>query len=268
VDLSNNHREIKVYDENHALVLDRTTNTLSATRETAEYISNCLGQTETVLLHKLSGSAAREFDYKFVSNEGCPTARDTAADEPVTITLNMPDAAAGQVTLAEFAGVSIPAEGVAWLDLSGPTPVVVIDADSDGAADSTVQPTAIQTEEADFISPARVTDLRFVTVGARAELHWTVPGDAGPTGRPANYEIRYAAFPVTTDTWSSARPLPHTIVPAAPGSEQSLELSGLTPGRYFFALISWDAGYNVSELSNGASGTLRSSEFVPLVLWR
>lgn len=269
VSVDSNLYEIEVYDEDDVLVLSRSTNTLSPSREAAEYVSNCTAQRETVLLHKLPGSRAREFEYKFVQIGGCLAARDSSApDEPITITLNLPDAATGQVSLVEFSGVAIPTAGSAWLDLSATTPVVAIDANSDGVIDSMVQPTAMQTEDADFISPARVTDLRFAVVDARAELLWTAPGDTGPTGRPAAYEIRYAEFPVTTATWSFARSLPNDLAPAVPGSEQRLELSQLTPGRYFFALRSWDASYNESELSNGVGGTLRSSEFVPLILWR
>jgi hypothetical protein len=269
VSIDSNLYEIEVYDEADVLVLSRSTNTLSASREAAEYVSNCTGHSETVLLHKLPGNRAREFDYKFVRIGGCLAARDSeATDEPITITLNLPDATTGQVSLVEFSSVSIPTEGSAWLDLSATTPLVAVDANNDGVIDSTVQPTAMQTEDADFISPARVTDLRFATVDAWAELRWTAPGDAGPTGRPAAYEIRYAEFPVTAETWSFARPLPQGVVPAVPGTEQRLELSELTPGRYFFALRSWDASYNESELSNGVSGTLRSSQFVPLIVWR
>lgn len=87
---------------------------------------------------------------------------------------------------------------------------------------------------------------------ASVQLTWTVPSDKGPTGRPARYEVRYAAFPLTAENFEQGTEA-GAGAPSQPGGPEALVVSGLNPEtRYHFAVVSIDDAGNRSALSNSA----------------
>lgn len=126
------------------------------------------------------------------------------------------------------------------------------------------------------------------------KLTWTAPGDDGLEGTAGSYQLKYSRGAPITDQvehWNSAeqtgwpdmrKPLPLSRsayykkatlflnnreksfwaaenvdgepAPGKPGSQESMVISGLEPGVYSFAMVTWDnfkAEYkNVSKLSN------------------
>ena len=111
--------------------------------------------------------------------------------------------------------------------------------------------------ERSSLSPGKVVDLAVVASGTGAfALSWTAPenGNFHPSSR---YEIR--SWPKTSDclidfVWDSAEGSSASSIPGAPGSKESVFVSGLAPGRDFcFALKTFN-GYNWSEASSLAEG--------------
>ena len=99
-------------------------------------------------------------------------------------------------------------------------------------------------------------------------FQWTAPGDVGPTGRPARYELRYSANAVSSaadstalaDWWqnlSAAVPASALPTPSQPGVIDSAVVGGLAYGAtYYFIIRSVDAAGNWSPYSNVAAVTL------------
>jgi len=85
---------------------------------------------------------------------------------------------------------------------------------------------------------------------ASATLHWTAPGNDGVTGRAAAYDLRCAPYPIGAANFSSASVVP-TGPPRAPGSPESVTVSGLGSGQiYYFAIRTVDWSQNWSAISN------------------
>jgi len=115
----------------------------------------------------------------------------------------------------------------------------------------------------DSTPPGRVADLAAtVTRGRGVHLTWTAPGDDGARGRAQTYDLRYAEAPVTEATWDSATSSIDVPEPNEAGASESVVVSGLAKGTWYFALRSADEVPNWSELSNVASfSSLPVAEF-------
>ncbi len=87
-------------------------------------------------------------------------------------------------------------------------------------------------------------------------LQWSAPADPGNTNAVAGYDLRYSAQPITSNTWASASQVDTTFTfGAVPGTQQTFEVGSLSPMTpYYFAIRSYDAAGNVSQLSNAALG--------------
>ncbi len=140
---------------------------------------------------------------------------------------------------------------------------------------------AVLHPHSDRTPPAAVTDLAVESPDdGEVRLTWTAPGDDGVEGTAAWYQVKYSAarlvervsgwpdlskpLPEDADGWhqraracnarqrafGAAENLDGEPAPAAAGTSQSLAVTGLSPGVYYFALKTWDEGPNVSELSN------------------
>ena len=249
------------------VVLDKNTNVLDSTGRRAEFMLNCGADArQTILLHKTNLPMFSWIDLNPSWSEiTCPTGlRDnntTAEAIRLTIELNVPQKAMEQIVTARFVDVEIPTDGQASINLDSPDLMLQIDQDGDGVVDQTVAPTTTAAEATDLTPPAAIGDLAFTDDG----LRWTAPADEGPSGLPAAYQVRYAEFPITEATWDFAKPYIHELTPGAPGTQQVLALNGLPPGNYFFAIRSTDEVYNISAVSNKASGHISDEGFRSLI---
>ena len=87
-------------------------------------------------------------------------------------------------------------------------------------------------------------------------LSWTTPGDDSLTGTASQFDLRYSTSLITAGNYASATRFMGTPVPAAPGTSQSVVVTGLNPGTtYYFILRALDERPNISDYSNVASGT-------------
>ncbi len=112
--------------------------------------------------------------------------------------------------------------------------------------------------------PAQVTDLDIVVANSEyVILQWRAPGDDGSLGQAATYDIRYSTAGSLNETnFDSAPPVPVGVPsPAAAGSTERLNVSGLSPGtEYWFALRTADEVPNWSPVSNSVNATTPLNE--------
>ncbi|MCP4599154.1 MAG: S8 family serine peptidase [Proteobacteria bacterium] len=112
----------------------------------------------------------------------------------------------------------------------------------------------------DNIPPSAVMDLEATTnVDIRGGLvvTWTAPGDSGPVGRAAGYDLRVSTEPIDNDSFDEATQI-STSSPLQSGSAESAAVSGLEPEiLYYVAIKSFDQGNNISSLSNIATAETR-----------
>jgi len=107
----------------------------------------------------------------------------------------------------------------------------------------------------DMTPPAAVTDLAAAAAAGEGSvlLTWTAPGDDGATGTAASYDARWRAASLSESTWPGAAPIPAEPAPAVAGTQQSLLVTGLTPGTTCaFAVKTTDEAELISALSNVA----------------
>ncbi|MFN8547168.1 MAG: hypothetical protein U0527_04145 [Candidatus Eisenbacteria bacterium] len=104
----------------------------------------------------------------------------------------------------------------------------------------------------DEIPPSAVGDLvASDRPGGEVLLEWTAPGGDGNLGRASAYALRYSLSPITDATWDAATPVSGLPAPAAPGTKESLLISGLPKCHWLnFALRTADEWPNWSALSN------------------
>ena len=85
-------------------------------------------------------------------------------------------------------------------------------------------------------------------------LTWTAPGDDSLLGNATLYDLRYSTAPITPANFLAATPATGLPAPAAPGTPQTLTVTGLTPATtYYFAMRSQDDASNWSGISNTVS---------------
>ncbi len=96
-------------------------------------------------------------------------------------------------------------------------------------------------------------------------LTWRAPlDDNGADNAAASYDLRYSTDPIDASNWDIATQVTGEPVPAIPGSDESLVVSGLAADTtYYFAIRSADAAGNVSDLSNVASAQTLPDEKDP-----
>lgn len=103
----------------------------------------------------------------------------------------------------------------------------------------------------DTISPAAITDLEVLSVGASSvTLTWTATGDDGNEGRAQSYDIRHSPHEID-ELFDYTTRVNEAPPPADPGVREIFEISGLVPETpYYFAIFVEDDGGNPSTLSN------------------
>jgi hypothetical protein len=114
----------------------------------------------------------------------------------------------------------------------------------------------------DTTAPAAVSNLTVSTGANQGEvnLSWSAPGDDGSAGTATTYIIKYSSSAITTDTqFNAATDVAGEPTPAVAGTNQSMTVTGLTPGQtYYFAMKTQDEVPNTSGLSNSPSAVAKS----------
>jgi phosphodiesterase/alkaline phosphatase D-like protein len=88
-------------------------------------------------------------------------------------------------------------------------------------------------------------------------LTWTTPGDDSLSGTASQFDVRYSTSAITGANFSSATRWTSGVpAPAAPGTQQTVTVTGLSPSTtYWFAIKTADEVPNWSVISNVASRT-------------
>ncbi|MBK6685765.1 MAG: discoidin domain-containing protein [Deltaproteobacteria bacterium] len=104
------------------------------------------------------------------------------------------------------------------------------------------------------VAPAPIADLAGAATGMTSvNLSFGAPGDDGRTGNATRYEVRYAAFTLTSRNWVLGTVHPQSITPRAPNGRESIEVSGLSAATlYRFVIVAYDEANTPSYLSNVA----------------
>jgi Fibronectin type III domain len=87
-------------------------------------------------------------------------------------------------------------------------------------------------------------------------LSWTTPGDDGMIGTASQFDLRYSTSPITNTNFLSATRWTSMPTPAAPGTQQSVTVTGLQSNtNYYFAIKTGDDVPNWAPISNIFSRT-------------
>lgn len=115
----------------------------------------------------------------------------------------------------------------------------------------------------DDVPPETIADLDGDGATTHAiTLHWSAPGDPG-AGAVARYEVRLSSSPF--DALHHGDLVPQAILPAAPGSAESLHVAGLDESAgHWFEIRSRDAVGNWSAWSNVFSFEAPTSDPAPI----
>jgi hypothetical protein len=112
-------------------------------------------------------------------------------------------------------------------------------------------------ERPDKFAPEATRDLTAEALGGgKVRLSWTAPA-----GEPVRYQVKWAdkpvverlALPAEKDTkanWWAANHVTGEPRPGSEGSKESMVVEDIPPGRRCFALRSFDAACNRSQISN------------------
>ncbi len=108
----------------------------------------------------------------------------------------------------------------------------------------------------DVVRPAALALSISGSTDQSVTLQWAATGDDSLTGTATSHDVRYSTSPITAANWASATQVSGEPAPAAPGTIQSLQVTGLSRQvtYYFAAKVTDDAG-NASALSNVPSVT-------------
>lgn len=118
----------------------------------------------------------------------------------------------------------------------------------------------------DSIPPAMIADLTVdSTSSSTISLSWTAPGDDGMDGRAAVYDVRFSVLPITSEVdWQFSARLIGEPAPSAPGTRQSLTVTGLLPDRQFhFSIRAGDEIINWSPLGDQIVAHTAPAESIP-----
>ena len=112
------------------------------------------------------------------------------------------------------------------------------------------------------VAPGAVTDLVATNLtSTTADLFWSASGDSGFVGTADHYEVRYSTSPITEGNFGSATLATGIPTPSAPGTPESMTVTGLSPSSsYFFALKVFDETGADSPLSNVVTGPTQAPD--------
>ena len=129
---------------------------------------------------------------------------------------------------------------------------------------------------ADVTPPAAVSDLSYILDSATYDtlgLEWIASADDGndpdpPSGPAFHYDLRYRTDgEITSHNWDTATPVEGEPSPQAPGTPESMIVTGLSNGtKFHFAIKAIDEAGNSSDLStNAMASTVTSPWFVGIL---
>src|SRR5262249_13999091 len=96
-------------------------------------------------------------------------------------------------------------------------------------------------------------------------LSWTAPADSGAEGRPRRYDLRRDVHAIDAASFASAIAVSGAPTPSAPGTRQSMRVTGLAEATtHHFAIESIDRGANPSPVSDDASASTPSVAPAPV----
>lgn len=124
--------------------------------------------------------------------------------------------------------------------------------DDDGNA-STISNVVIATTTAtDQAAPTAVILAGTPSLLGQVSITWAAPGDDGPFGTAASYDLRRSLAPITTLLqFNAATPVVGEPPPAPAGTPQGMTVGGLQPGKdWYFAMRAFD---EVLPVPNGSS---------------
>lgn len=103
-------------------------------------------------------------------------------------------------------------------------------------------------------APARIADLSAVAItDTKVTLSWTVPAPLPISCPLVEYDVRYSTTAISSLNWATRTQVSGEPLPSAPGSSQSLNITGLaTKTTYYFAIKTKDSCGAWSILSNSA----------------
>lgn len=111
--------------------------------------------------------------------------------------------------------------------------------------------TRTTTAAPDTIRPAVLATSVTASTDSSVTLQWTATGDDSLAGTATTVDVRYSTSPITAANWAGATQATGEPSPAAPGSNQSFTVRGLSRQvTYHFAVRMLDDAGNVSALSN------------------
>lgn len=261
--------EMTLRDASGNVLISADTNAIDPLGKKAEYMLNCLnGGEQNIILYKHGiNYAFKALAIEFQADP-CEGSRDSMAplnhSDAISITLNIPHSEGNEIRIVAFTNITVSVNSRGTINLDSSAPELLLDYNTDSVPDVSVAPTVNVTQTVDFAPPDAVVDLSSRSQGDAAILHWTAPGD-NPDGRVLSYEVRYATYPVTADTWQYATVFPHDLLPSEPGIDEQLPIRGIAPGVYYVAVRSSDAGYNYSDLSNAVQMIVPSVVYLPAV---
>ncbi|MFN0151645.1 MAG: hypothetical protein ACKVU1_13155 [bacterium] len=107
----------------------------------------------------------------------------------------------------------------------------------------------------DHARPSVVADLAVIATSRESiTLAWTAPGDDGPVGTAAAYDVRYSNSPITVARWDSITQFDGEPAPRASGQAETLRIEDLERDMtYYFVLRSRDEASNWSDRSDVVS---------------
>ncbi|WP_171636624.1 fibronectin type III domain-containing protein [Paenibacillus plantarum] len=113
----------------------------------------------------------------------------------------------------------------------------------------------------DSVAPKRIDTLTASSPTSNSvSLSWTAVGDDNNSGTATSYDVRYNMSYISSTNWATSTQATGEPTPAAPGTPQSMTVTGLSAGvTYYFAIKAVDDVGNVSSLSTIASATTNVS---------
>jgi phosphodiesterase/alkaline phosphatase D-like protein len=110
----------------------------------------------------------------------------------------------------------------------------------------------------DTVRPEQLAINVVTTTETGATVSFAATGDDSLTGTATSYDVRWSTAPITASNWATATQVTGEPAPAAPGTVQSVNVTGLSrQTTYYFAAKVLDEAGNPSALSNVASVTTR-----------
>lgn len=108
----------------------------------------------------------------------------------------------------------------------------------------------------DVVRPAALAISVPSLTDTTATLAWTATGDDSLTGTATTYDVRWSTSPITAANFASANAVTGEPAPAAPGTAQSVTVTGLSRQvTYYFAAKIADEAGNWSAMSNVPTAT-------------